>query len=120
VISGNGQSGIHIETASGANAIEGNKIVGNDDDGITITASTDNVLKGNLVTENGRHGISSDTSALTLTSNRADRNGFLGGVGDDVGAGINVPAGTTNSGNKATGNDDPQECAPADLGCHVP
>ena len=57
---------------------------------------------------------------MTLVGNRADRNGFLGGSGDDVGAGISAVTGTTNAKNKASGNDDPRQCLPDDLTCAVP
>jgi parallel beta-helix repeat protein len=120
-VSGNGASGVTL-ISSTVSELQGKIVSGNDDDGFTIdTMSTGNVLKKNVANENGRHGISTATADVTLDGNRADRNGLLGGGdGDDVGAGISAVVGTTNGKNKAAGNDDPQECEPADVGCFVP
>ena len=90
---------------------QGEPILGERRNGILVFGGSNNVLVGNTTHENGRHGIESESSAITLKKSKANGNGFLGGgVGDDVGLGISVPPGATSSGNKALGNDDPNEC----------
>jgi large repetitive protein len=120
VVEGNRGNGIVIDGSPTRDLVKGNRSSGNDGNGIQVFGGSDNLLVGNTVHENGGHGIESDSSALTLKKNKANGNGFLGGgAGDDVGLGISVPAGAVNSGNKALGNDDPNECEASDLGCHV-
>jgi parallel beta-helix repeat protein len=121
VARGNDIDGIIIDGASNDNLLKGNEASANDRSGIEVVGGSGNVLVANRTHENGDHGILADTSALALRKNKADRNGFLGGgPGDDVGLGISVPAGAISSGNKANGNDDPNECEASDLSCHVP
>jgi parallel beta-helix repeat protein len=119
---GNGGNGIAIGASTSTTA-DGNLASGNDADGISVAGGSGNVLKNNKAHRNGSNGIASNTSALTLKDNRANGNGFLGGPpdADGMGLGIDVPADTTNSGNKAKDNDDPNECEAADVtSCHVP
>lgn len=121
VASGNGIDGIILDGMSSGNLVKGNRASGNDLNGIEVVDGPGNVLVGNTVQENGEHGILSETGTVTLTRNRASGNGFLGGgPGDDVGLGISAPPGATSRGNRASGNDDPNECEAADLDCHVP
>lgn len=96
-----------------------NRVVSNTINGIHINTTDGNVLKKNVTAHNGIHGIHSVGPNVTLTQNRSNRNGFEGGD-DDFGAGINIPLGSTSSGNKAKNNDDPNECEAADVDCHVP
>jgi parallel beta-helix repeat protein len=142
VAKGNGEYGLYVQDGADGNVVKGNGIAGNGGDGIKLTDSLDNSLYGNRVTgnggqgvdvnggtghlltrnrvsENGAAGIVSDTNALVLERNTADRNGLLGGLPDGDGLGIEVPAGTTGSGNKARGNDDGNQCEAADVSCHV-
>jgi parallel beta-helix repeat protein len=121
VVRGNEIDGIILDSGSSDNLLKGNEASANDRSGIEVAGGSGNSLLGNRTHENGDHGILSDTSAVTLKKNRADRNGFQGGgPGDDVGLGISAPAGAIASGNKAAGNDDPNECEASDLSCHVP
>jgi parallel beta-helix repeat protein len=118
---GNGIDGIILDNGSTDNLLKGNTASGNDQAGIEVAGGSGNTLTGNSAHENGAHGILSNTNALTLLKNRADRNGFLnGGAGNDAGLGLSIPAGATSKGNKASGNDDPAECQSAELECHVP
>ena len=142
-VSGNGGLGIEIAGGSGhtlkGNTAQGNRLNGigveandslvkanrvsaNDLHGIEISGGSNNVVvTGNTAHENGVHGILAVTNAVTLTKNKANANGFIGGgAGDDVGLGLLVPAGATSSGNKAVGNDDPNECEASDLSCARP
>ena len=105
-----------------ATTVSANNASANDFDGIRISGGSGYVVGKNKTHENGRHGISSSSAGLTLKKNVASRNGFLGGPpdADGIGLGVDVPAGTTNAGNKAKGNDDPNECEAADVtSCHV-
>jgi parallel beta-helix repeat protein len=121
VAEANGDHGIVIDGSPTRDLVKGNRSSGNDGNGIQVFGGSDNLLVGNTAHENGQHGIESDSSALTLKKNKANGNGFLGGgTGDDAGLGILVPAGAVSSGNKAVGNDDPNECEASDLGCFVP
>jgi parallel beta-helix repeat protein len=122
VVEANRDHGIVIDGAPTGVLVKGNRSSGNDGNGIQVFgAGSNNLLVGNTTHENGGHGIESESSAITLKKNKANGNGFLGGgSGDDVGLGLSVPAGAANSGNKALGNDDPNECEASDLGCHVP
>jgi parallel beta-helix repeat protein len=118
---GNLNNGFTLDDQASDNLLKGNRAVSNVEQGVRIFSGTGNVLQKNTFDENGENGILSDTSALTLRGNRANRNGFVGGgPGDDAGLGISVPAGVIQGGNKATGNDDPNECEAAELSCHVP
>lgn len=121
VLRGSGFDGLILDGGSNDCVVKGNQVSANDRSGIEIAGGTGNVLLGNSTHENGENGILSNTNAVTLKKNKANGNGFLGGgEGDDAGLGISVPAGATSSGNKATGNDDPNECEADDLGCYVP
>ena len=121
VLRGSGFAGLILDGASNDCVVKGNQASANDRVGIEITLGTGNVLLGNSTHENGENGILSNTNAVTLKKNKANGNGFLsGGAGDDMGLGIAVPAGATSSGNKAAGNDDPNECEADDLNCFVP
>jgi parallel beta-helix repeat protein len=73
----------------------------------------------NTMHHNGEHGIESTVNAITLTKNTTNHNGHSNGI-PGVGLGIAVPAGTTNSGNRASGNDDPNQCEASDVNCFVP
>jgi parallel beta-helix repeat protein len=123
VVSGNADRGIVMSSTSD-NTLRANTVSGNDVYGIRIFGgSGGHVLLKNKVHENGSGGISSSVAGLVLKKNVANRNGFLGGPpdADGTGLGIDVPAGTTNAGNKAKGNDDPAQCQASDLtSCHVP
>jgi parallel beta-helix repeat protein len=121
IAEGNAGNGVYLDGSS-SNVLKGNMTSANDGAGIDIFSSPDNVLLKNKAHENGSDGISSDTAALTLTDNKALGNGFLGGPpdADGTGLGIDVPAGTTNSGNKAGGNDDSDECEAPDVNCEAP
>jgi parallel beta-helix repeat protein len=122
VVEANRDNGIVIDGTPTGVLVKGNRSSGNDGNGIQVFGpGSDNLLVGNTTHENGGHGIDSESNALTLKKNKANGNGLLnGGPGDDQGLGISVPPGTLNSGNKALGNDDPNECEASDLGCHVP
>jgi parallel beta-helix repeat protein len=120
VVRANLGAGIVIDVDSAENVLKGNRSSGNGTHGIEIFSGTGNVLTRNTFEENAGHGIRSDTSALELRANRADRNGYANGNADGLGLGILVPAGAIQSGNKATGNDDGRECQSTELSCAVP
>jgi parallel beta-helix repeat protein len=142
VSSGNGEDGMLVYDMADENAVAGNVVTANLRDGIAIVGSRENEFVGNRVVGNGRYGFRVESgegneiaknqasengvtgihalvSTLAVTQNSASRNGFPNGAGDDVGLGIDVPAGTATSGNQAFGNDDPAECQAADADCHV-
>lgn len=88
---GNGSDGVVLDGNSSNNLVKGNTASANDNVGIEVFGGSGNLLVGNDAHENGEHGIRSETSALTLLKNEADRNGFLsGGPGDDAGLGLLV------------------------------
>jgi hypothetical protein len=70
--------------------------------------------------ENRNEGIRSLTAAVTLIGNTANHNGFADGAADGLKAGIDVPAGSTNSKNHAQDNDHPSQCLASDMNCFVP
>jgi parallel beta-helix repeat protein len=136
----NGQYGFET-SLSNDTALRGNAARGNVDTGFVVAGSPGTVLKKNAASgngffgifiqdegvelvrntadENGTNGIMAE-SAVTLRGNRASGNGFVGGgAGDDVGLGIAAPAGSTSVANRASGNDDPRECIPEELGCRA-
>ena len=142
VSSGNGEDGMLVYDMADENVVAGNVVTGNLRDGIAIVGSRDNEFLGNRVVGNGRYGFRVESgeeneiaknqasengvtgiyalvSTLAVNQNSASRNGFPNGAGDDVGLGIDVPAGTSTSGNEAIGNDDPAECQAAGADCHV-
>jgi parallel beta-helix repeat protein len=111
---GNSQHGVQIEDSSN-NVVQSNRAIANNGVGLRVIAGSGNALTRNQALENRDAGVLSDTTAVTVSKNTADRNGFFGGSDDDTGLGIDVPAGTAGGGNRASDNDDPAECAPAEL-----
>lgn len=115
-----GSNAFTIDSGASNNVLRRNRVIGNQEDGVEVFGGSGDVLQRNVIDENAGDGIVSDTNALILRANVTNRNGFPNGVADGAGLGISVPAGTIQSGNKATGNDDPHECQSSDLSCHVP
>jgi parallel beta-helix repeat protein len=115
---GNVRHGFFGAADSNDNAYRGNRAIGNQEHGFWVGGSGI-VLQKNAAGENGGHGILSDTGAVSLRGNVANRNGFANGAADGVGLGIYVPAGAIQSGNKAAGNDDARECESSELSCAV-
>jgi parallel beta-helix repeat protein len=120
VSNGNDSNGFTIDVDASRNVFRGNRSIGNGADGFEIFSGTGNVFQRNTADENAGHGFVADTNALTLRGNRANQNGLLAGASDDVGLGFLMPAGTEESGSKASGNDDPRECQSSELSCHEP
>jgi large repetitive protein len=114
-VAGNGSYGIAFSTSSGI-SIASATASGNSADGINVSGPSDSI-KSSIVDGNGNNGIVVDGDGASLKSNRAEANGFPGGVSDLAGLGILVqftttaPVGT----NTAAGNDDRDECHPASL-----
>jgi parallel beta-helix repeat protein len=120
VANGNDTDGIIVDVQSSDTVVKGNRASGNGLHGIEVFSGTGNVLTKNTADENAVTGIRAAVATLTLRGNRANGNGLVnGGPGDDVGLGIDVPAGTIETGSKAAGNDDPNECESAEVSCHV-
>ena len=113
----NGASGIALLPGASNNTVADNLTGINRFAGIFVEeGATGNVVIENQAIENGTHGI--ETHAIVrISRNVANDNGFGVGpfVDNNVGLGITAPDGTPGSGNKATGNDDPAQCAPAAL-----
>lgn len=118
VVRGSVADGIRLADADRVKLVS-NTSSGNALRGIGIFTGSDHTIKGNRTDRNGLHGIESDIATITLRDNRAHQNGFGFGTADWQGWGIYAPAGTTNSGNRAKGNDNPEECFADDLDCHV-
>ena len=118
-VKGGYEAGIVVRTSSDI-LLKGNESSANSEEGIYISGGTGNVLIGNVANENSYEGISSPTEGLTLIGNTANRNGFTYGMADGLEAGIDVPAGTTNSKNHAANNDNPFQCLASDMNCFVP
>lgn len=112
--SGNGEDGIAV--VGGLASIQSSTATGNDSYGMSVDGNKAKV-KTSTAAGNSGGGIHVDGDAPAVAGNRADGNGFDGGVSDNSGLGIlaegfaTSPIGT----NKARGNDDPAECAPASL-----
>jgi len=93
----------------------------NSGDGFKVSGGSKNSFISDAWNENGTNGFESDTNAVTVAQNAANRNGFLGGPpGDGMGLGLLIPAGSVNHGNIARHNDDPHECQASDVNCFVP
>ncbi len=119
VASRNNENGIVIEGGTANGVVRSNRAATNGISGIVVTAdSTGSQLDANTANENGSSGISVASAATTIRRNVANSNGFLNGVIDGAGLGIEAPSGTTNSRNKARQNDDRRECVESDLNCH--
>jgi len=115
----NGEDGMLFDAGSNNNVVRYNKSSGNALAGISVTnSSTGNTVTSNSAVHNGFHGIFSDTSDLTIKRNRTNNNGFFAGTADGTGLGIDVPAGTINSANRAAHNDDPHQCQASDVNCY--
>jgi hypothetical protein len=86
------------------NLLAGNAIIGQDGDGIHVTAiAQDTTLHRNLTNRNTADGIHAESAATTLRDNEADRNGAFG---------IEAIAGVTDAGgNRAHGNGNPAQCS---------
>ncbi|MCP4291126.1 MAG: hypothetical protein GY780_04760, partial [bacterium] len=117
VVSGNGENGIDLSTASTNTVIQGNRIgtnalgtgsLGNGHDGIHISGSTSQVGgtatgAGNLISGNGRNGLHSQGHENTVEGNfigtdvtgTSDRNNSWAGIGIDGLAYDNLIGGTT-------------------------
>lgn len=116
---GNGSRGVLLQNSTNT-TLTSNRSVGNLGEGVEIQGGTGTLLKENRVNGNNTVGIVSNTNALKLVRNTANRNGFTNGGSNNIGLGINVPAGTPSKGDRAKNNDDPQQCETAELKCHVP
>ncbi len=118
LVRGNTGDGILLEI-SHYNTVRSNTANGNNLAGIALTQQSEgDVVDSNTANENGFHGIYLDYANNTLQANHTNHNGLLSGIDDNVGLGIAAPAGTTNSGNVAHANDNPDQCFAADLNCY--
>ena len=118
-------SAFALQFSSLNNKLANNVGAANNRSGLFVDAgSTGNVINVNVFSENGLHGIDSEATQITISKNRAERNGFFNGAtgggidndaDDDVGLGILAEASTSGGDNVAKGNRDPDQCVPASL-----
>ncbi len=116
-IRGTGGDGINAADGTGI-SIRENSITAADANGITLGGGATAQVVENGVHENGVHGIASAGAGMTISRNRAFRNGFVAPAGlvDGVGRGITADPGTGGSRNKVAGNDDDaNQCVPPTL-----
>lgn len=114
VVRGNQEAGIMIHN-SGPTLLQSNRVNKNND-GITASDSAWISLSKNRANKNRLDGIRLSTATgHFLSNNVAHYNGFVDGVGDQNGRGINAPNGTLGEDNTAKGNDNPIQCTPAYL-----
>jgi parallel beta-helix repeat protein len=114
VVRRNASSGISVNGSSTTVVL--NTASGNDGHGIVVEGAftAPSAVKRNLVTKNGGDGIRVGSFNSKVSRNESYKNGFIGGVADDVGYGIVALGDTTGRENVAKGNDGPQ-CAPSSL-----
>ena len=113
-------SGIAVDNDSDTAKISDNISSANDTSGVIISADSDGAkVLDNKTHENGLHGIETLAPAsTTIDGNAAHRNGFLNDkVGNGTGLGIAGGGGTSN---KASGNDDTDECDPTACSAGAP
>jgi hypothetical protein len=120
--SGNGGDGIDVYVLGNNTKIKGVTASGNVDRGIAVVGNnvqiTDSVASGNqLAAAAIEAAIFVDGDPVTITGNRAESNGFVGGASDDIGYGIGVNGFTAvpQGDNIGRGNDSPGECVPETL-----
>ncbi len=112
--SGNGANGMAVSGASAS--VKSSTASGNDQTGISVSGASVSV-SSSAVSGNAMSGIVVSGDAAVVRGNRAETNGFPGGISDLKGFGIyatgytTAPVGT----NVVRGNDDPSECQPAPL-----
>jgi parallel beta-helix repeat protein len=138
LIAGNRAEGVLLESASNGVGVVENVILGNGHGGDDITgsyagirtvayedhglsgetfASEENLIKGNTIEGSGDDGYRDAGTDNTAKSNVSRGNGFLLGVADGTGTGIDASAATSphGSGNRSIGNDASDQCAPDSL-----
>lgn len=118
VITGNAAAGLLIEESPNV-TVKSNVASGNNYSGIHADDAGQLQLIGNTASGNAHHGILVETEPAVAKKNRADHNGHVSPFGDNLGLGIFLLEGSITSGNKAKGNDDPNECEGDFLECHV-
>lgn len=109
--SGNGGPGIQVLGDSAS--IQGATATGNGGSGIYASGSSTEV-RSSAASGNSFMGIEV-YGAAQIKANRAEANGFAGGMSDAVGLGIGQAFGALTGTNTARGNDDGAECTPAPL-----
>lgn len=108
--SGNGGSG--VSQVGSKTTLQGNDLSGNEDFGLRISGDKNRALF-NRAHGNELDGVHiASGAANVIKRNHTHGNGYVGGVSDGLGSGIDATADAAvkGGGNKARGNDNPNQC----------